>query len=246
MEGDEDTPVILEAAREARDRAEYERAVLEHFDRVIGYDVGFFLRAGLGPVVLGLEERVRASVERRFAIIQRELAGFQEAAVAGDGVGVDSEYFTRGELERTHFYREILRPSGGSSSMVGYFVTRGQPIGALVLGRTRGGRFRDAEVHRLSAALRGLTVAELATYGRRAALRPPNPAWQRLTPREREIVGYLRLGYTNRDIARACGTSFRTVRNQLSSVYEKLGAANRAEAVALTVGAEPDGGTVVP
>jgi DNA-binding NarL/FixJ family response regulator len=43
------------------------------------------------------------------------------------------------------------------------------------------------------------------------------------------------LGYTNREIALACGTSFRTVRNQLSAVYAKLGAANRTEALALGI-----------
>ena len=51
-----------------------------------------------------------------------------------------------------------------------------------------------------------------------------------LTPREREVLGYLRLGYTNAQIACALGSAERTVRNQLSSVYEKLGVATRAEA----------------
>jgi DNA-binding CsgD family transcriptional regulator len=60
-----------------------------------------------------------------------------------------------------------------------------------------------------------------------------------LTAREREVLSYLRLGYTNREIAAACGTSPRTVRNQLSTVFEKLGAATRAEAVAISLGHGP-------
>jgi DNA-binding NarL/FixJ family response regulator len=52
-----------------------------------------------------------------------------------------------------------------------------------------------------------------------------------LSTREREILSYLRLGYTNREIGLALGTSFRTVRNQLSHLFEKLGVSTRAEAV---------------
>jgi DNA-binding CsgD family transcriptional regulator len=59
-----------------------------------------------------------------------------------------------------------------------------------------------------------------------------------LTPREREVVKYLSRGYTNRDIALACGTAPRTVRNQLSSVFEKLGASTRAEVVAIALAGE--------
>jgi DNA-binding CsgD family transcriptional regulator len=46
---------------------------------------------------------------------------------------------------------------------------------------------------------------------------------------------YLQLGYTNAEIALACGTSPATARNQLSSVFRKLGASTRAEAVALAL-----------
>ena len=40
-----------------------------------------------------------------------------------------------------------------------------------------------------------------------------------LTEREREVLGYLHLGYTNQQIAAALGSAPRTVRNQLSSAY---------------------------
>ncbi len=57
-----------------------------------------------------------------------------------------------------------------------------------------------------------------------------------LSKREREVVGYLGLGYTNQEIALALGSAPRTVRNQLSRVYEKLGVSGRAEAVAAVHG----------
>ncbi len=47
------------------------------------------------------------------------------------------------------------------------------------------------------------------------------------------MVDYLHLGYTNEQIGLALGTRPRTVRNQLTAVYRKLGVATRAEAVGL-------------
>jgi DNA-binding CsgD family transcriptional regulator len=67
-------------------------------------------------------------------------------------------------------------------------------------------------------------------------MRRRNDAWATLTEREREVVRGLRLGYTNGEIAASLGTSVNTVRNQMRSVFRKLGATTRAEAVALSLG----------
>lgn len=54
-----------------------------------------------------------------------------------------------------------------------------------------------------------------------------------LTAREVQLLEALALGRTNVQIGQSAGRSEKTVRNQLTSLYSKLGAANRAEAVAL-------------
>ena len=53
------------------------------------------------------------------------------------------------------------------------------------------------------------------------------------------MLDYLCLGYSNQEIAKACETSINTVRNQLQSMYRKLGATTRAEAVGLALRARP-------
>jgi DNA-binding CsgD family transcriptional regulator len=53
-----------------------------------------------------------------------------------------------------------------------------------------------------------------------------------LSPCERDIVTRLIEGASNREIARARGTSERTVANQLKRIYRKLGVFSRAELVA--------------
>lgn len=56
----------------------------------------------------------------------------------------------------------------------------------------------------------------------------------RLTPRERQLVEQLRLGYTNAQIARRLHISEATVRTHLQHVYTRLGVTNRVAAVVRT------------
>lgn len=53
-----------------------------------------------------------------------------------------------------------------------------------------------------------------------------------LSQREREILGLLAQGYRNRQIAEALYIATGTVKNHLTSIYEKLGVQTRLEAVA--------------
>ena len=58
-----------------------------------------------------------------------------------------------------------------------------------------------------------------------------DPAIDRLTRREREVLELLADGLTDREIAAALTLSRRTVETHVSSILHKLGARNRAEAV---------------
>ena len=50
-----------------------------------------------------------------------------------------------------------------------------------------------------------------------------------LTQREREVVGAIVAGYTNKDIAQKFGISEDTVKRHLTNVFDKLGVSNRLE-----------------
>lgn len=54
-----------------------------------------------------------------------------------------------------------------------------------------------------------------------------------LTSREVELMRGLAAGLTNQQIARTLHRSEKTIRNQLTRLYGKLGARNRTEAVAI-------------
>jgi DNA-binding CsgD family transcriptional regulator len=57
------------------------------------------------------------------------------------------------------------------------------------------------------------------------------PGGEPLTPREREVLVLLSLGLSNREIAERLGISAHTAKFHVSSIFGKLGAGSRAEAV---------------
>jgi DNA-binding NarL/FixJ family response regulator len=53
----------------------------------------------------------------------------------------------------------------------------------------------------------------------------------RLSPREREVLGFLTLGYANREIATALNLQHKTVKNHVSNILSKLETNSRTQAV---------------
>lgn len=59
---------------------------------------------------------------------------------------------------------------------------------------------------------------------------PASDGWERLTPREKEILSLLRDGFSNKEIARRLYLSVRTVEMHLYNSYSKLNVHSRLEA----------------
>jgi two-component system, NarL family, response regulator len=111
----------------------------------------------------------------------------------------------------------------------------------------------DADIHRALSAgacgylIKDALVAELVDAVRAAAagkrVIPPAVATRlaELTPRddlsarEREVLLYVARGLGNKEIARAIGRSAETVKAHLESVFQKLGARDRTQAVTLAL-----------
>jgi DNA-binding CsgD family transcriptional regulator len=99
---------------------------------------------------------------------------------------------------------------------------------------------RDAPAPQIDAALRAAAAGLLVRardlppgFAATAAAATDEPAAQTLlTPREIEILTAIGEGMSNKEAARALGISAHTVKFHLEAVFAKLGAANRAEAVA--------------
>jgi len=77
-------------------------------------------------------------------------------------------------------------------------------------------------------------VAEVTRY-RRAEPAASTEALSRLTPRELEILRHLGMGKENREIARNLLLAEGTVKNYVSSIYEKLDLKDRAQAIRFAI-----------
>ena len=71
--------------------------------------------------------------------------------------------------------------------------------------------------------------------GEAAPARPMSAQLQSLSPREHHILQWLADGRTNKEIARGLGIAPETVKSHVSRIFSKLGAQNRAQAVAIVM-----------
>lgn len=240
--------LIAEIACATAEPAAFEREVLALLQADIGVDVGFFCNAlGVSDVALGLDPRIRPLARRRWARLVAEMAPVSTAAEQSGGVVVDSELLGS-NLERFVYYETFMRPHRGRTTLIGALRCQARQLGKLVLGRCVGSPdFNASEVSRLRELLPILSLSQHTYLLARESVTPVPAVGPARTPRsdaltgcgltvrEREVLGYLHLGYTNEQIALALGSAPRTVRNQLSHVYEKLGVSSRAEAVAVSM-----------
>ena len=108
-------------------------------------------------------------------------------------------------------------------------------IAAALEAGARGAVMKSADDAALLSAIR--TVARGETFispevRQLLAIDPPTPA---LSPRQKEVLDAIVKGLSNSEIAQLLGLSRTTVKDYVESLLAKLGAANRAEAVAITL-----------
>ncbi|MGM1079176.1 response regulator [Streptomyces sp. H28] len=175
--------------------------------------------------------------------------GFRVLGEAADGV----EALERAAaLDPDVILMDLRMPGGGGVEAIRELTRRGARARVLVLttydtdsdtlpaieaGAT-GYLLKDAPREELFAAVRaaaeGRTVLSPAVASRLvSAVRAPRPAdGGTLSAREREVLGLVARGTSNREIARELFISEATVKTHLTHLYAKLGVRDRAAAVA--------------
>ena len=86
------------------------------------------------------------------------------------------------------------------------------------------------------------TEMEIGEVSQRGGVPASNAPPTSLTDRERQVLSHVREGLSNQQIGEAMGISPLTVKNHVQKLLRKLGAANRAQAVAKTSSPGPQGG----
>ena len=115
-------------------------------------------------------------------------------------------------------------------------IVRGQPplspaIARRLLSHFRPGSTGDSGPMGLNSGFGSLTSS--AAPSSRGVTLDPVPEWERLTPRENEVLTYLSKGFTIKEIANLMGIKWFTVNDHIKSIYKKLNVSSRAEAAVL-------------
>lgn len=142
---------------------------------------------------------------------------------------------------------ERLRASGVQTPVVMLTMSReDEDLAAALRAGARGYLLKDIEpeelVPALEAAVRGNnvvarelvgTLAQLVGRGGSAQAQPPPAPFADLTPREREILECLAVGYSNKMIARQLTIADGTVKLHVKAILRKLGLRSRVEAAVI-------------
>lgn len=106
-------------------------------------------------------------------------------------------------------------------------------VAALAAGAV-GYLLKDAEPDDVLAGIRAVARGESPIHPRAArqllGARAARPTGPDLTPRETEVLGLVRAGLANKQIARRLGISERTVKAHLTSVFTRIGVTDRTQA----------------
>ncbi len=105
---------------------------------------------------------------------------------------------------------------------------------ALDAGAT-GAVMKTAEDAELVSIIRAVAAGGTVISNEIRQLLTEDPPTEELTPRQLEILESVTRGFTNADIAKQLGLREQSVKEHISAILVKIGAANRSEAVAITM-----------
>ena len=128
--------------------------------------------------------------------------------------------------------RRILESGTGAEVLVlTSFSDRGRIVGALDAGAV-GYLLKDADPEQIVDGIRAVARGESPLHPRaaRELLQQRGAPRVQLTPREAEVLGLVREGLANKQIARRLGISERTVKAHLTSVFARIGVLDRTQA----------------
>lgn len=108
-----------------------------------------------------------------------------------------------------------------------------EQLDAVLRAGARGYLLKGASVEEIERAIRTVARGERAIDPRIASRLATLAVAPRLSPRERDVLRLLTEGRANKEIAAALGVTERTVKFHVTSIFNKLGAENRAQAVTI-------------
>lgn len=98
-----------------------------------------------------------------------------------------------------------------------------------------GAMMKNADFNKLAAAIRAIAAGKTAISPEIERFMREDPPVTHLTKRQSEILSAVVRGLTNEDIAKQFDIRRSSVKDHLTAIFEKLGAANRSEAISIAL-----------
>ncbi|PTX99112.1 response regulator transcription factor [Opitutus sp. ER46] len=145
--------------------------------------------------------------------------------------------------------RQILRRAPDTRVLILTSVIDDRLVEDAIRAGAHGYLLKEIDARRLVLAIRdvalGKSILDPAVTARvmelaRTGGASPRERLADLSPQEKRVLALLAEGNTNKEIGVKLGLSDKTVKNYLSTVFEKLQVSRRAEAAALYAGQKPE------
>jgi DNA-binding NarL/FixJ family response regulator len=170
---------------------------------------------------VGLVEQIEAL--RPDVVLQQPVAGDEEWHLSGQDAGAPARVLLVEESQFAAALAALHAVDSGVCSVLPRFATADEIVAAVVAAAT------GLVVLHPDALEHLLSVLKPDPRG------PSTPPLQALTPRETEVLNMLADGLGNKEIAWRLRISEHTVKFHIGSIFNKLNASGRAEAVAIGV-----------
>jgi DNA-binding NarL/FixJ family response regulator len=137
------------------------------------------------------------------------------------------------EMDGVAATRRLLAESPGTQVLVLTSYSDAERIVAALDAGAVGYLLKDADPEEIISGVRAVSRGESPLHPRAArtllTARSASPT-SGLTPRELEVLGLVRAGLANKQIARRLGISERTVKAHLTSTFARIGVVDRTQA----------------
>ena len=127
--------------------------------------------------------------------------------------------------ENHPFVKVLILTSYGTSDDIAHAIEAG----------AQGAMLKSNENSDIINAIRSIHNGEVVISEELKRIMHSDPPIRPLSPRQQEILISLTRGLTNKEISTQLGISTTSVQTHVLSLYEKIGAANRSEAIAIAL-----------
>ena len=138
---------------------------------------------------------------------------------------MDGVETTRQLLARMPNAKVLILTSFGSADGIAHALASG----------AKGALMKTADLAELLDAIRAVSKGERSVSPEIEQILTDDPPVPELSPRQTDILESVIRGLTNEDIARQLNISLPMVKEHVKALFTKIGAANRAEAVAIAL-----------